>query len=180
MDVLNPPIEKVTSRDDDVGYSAILNACYHSNNPMLAMQETLAMLESVGFTQKQISGFITKAKANGVPYPLLLPTSEPERIYIDVDAKLKDLDATNVFQNVADNFLLYIYGKKFNGGVHGAFGKAQNIRKEAMEKLIIIKLPNSCSQFTNTKSYNERSSRFMSSVQHYKTAGKGSIRIEYY
>ena len=119
---LDPPIEIVSSIDDELGYSAILNACYHPSNPVVAVQETLTMLVTTGFTQNQISRYVSKAKALGVQYPVINDL-EIEQVLIEVDKKISKLDASNIFQNIADKFLLYIYGKKFNDGVHGAFGK---------------------------------------------------------
>ena len=86
-----------------------------------------------------------------------------------------------VIQNVADNFLLFIYGKKYNNGVNGAFGAAQNIKASSKNYKIVLRFPSGSEDLVNPPStpYRSREPKIMSSIEHYRREGNGVVIVEY-
>lgn len=198
---LDPPIEKLENADQNMAYDAFVNACYHSNDSARAMRQTLREFKRVGITKKQISQFISRAKAKGIPVPKLnsecrTSKKELEKVVIEADSKyarygkmandenpLRNKDEP-VLQNMADKFGAFIYDKKFNDGVVGAFGKGQDIQTSARGKLIILQVPRSYeTQFKRQIMRRERYTligRILNSMDHYRKRGGGDVDIEYY
>ncbi len=168
---LHPPIERLVSADDAAVFDAIVNACYHPADRELAFDETIEMLKSIGISKTQIDAALRKVHAQGMSAPI--PPTVLERIEIRSDKKREACGLIPAFQNVCDKFGLYIYGKMFNAGVNGAFGKGQNILPSARSKMIILHFPEGCKQ--HVQSY----SKLHNSIKHYQKQGRGNVIIEY-
>ena len=174
---LNPPVPKLTSTDNEETYDAFLNACLHPNDPVRAMNKVLKQFKKVGVTKKQLDMFIKRAEANDIPIPNMNHQKELEKIIIEADPKFAKIGNDAVLQNVADKFGLFIYNKKFNDGINGAFGEAQNIQPSAKGKFIILKIP---SYVTTRRFTSDTFNKILNSMKHYEQRGNGTVTIKYY
>ncbi len=150
--LFEPPL---SLRDSDL-YDAFCNACY-SPKPGEAMSALLNWFDGKGVTSKQIFRMRYQAEKNNVPVPVPVPegpegpdpndtesgdSPDSQRtIHLIADSKFKNIGDEAVLKDVANKFGLLIYGKKFNDGVHGAFGQAQNIQSSVKGKRIVLHLP---------------------------------------
>lgn len=147
-----------------------LNACVQGDAEITRVR---ALLETQ-LSAKQVTMIINKAKAMG----LYNEKPELEQVIIEALEKHK-IDDRVIFQSVADQFLLLIYGKKFNRGVNGAFGVAQQILPEARGKNIILRLPAGLDLKTPGYKSGGTWKQLESSINHYNASGRGSAKIEY-
>ena len=171
-EMLQPPIERLDSVNDETAFDAIVNACYHPNDKDMAFDETIEMLKFLGVTKTQIDAALRKLHAQGIITPI--PPAVLERVAIRADKRREACGFTPTFQNVCDKFGLFIYGKMFNAGVNGAFGKGQNILPSARSKIIVLQFPEQCRPMV--QSY----SKLHNSIKHYQAKGRGSVVIEFY
>lgn len=166
---LDVPIQRMATIKD--AYDVFLAACLHPN-PDIAMRDVLEQFEKFGISEKQTASFKRKALAMGIALPAVLemPSKKLEHIVIEPDPKFAKLDkqGTATGQDLANKFSMFIYGKMFNDGIHGAFGKKQSIRGEAKNKIIVLRSETPC-QFPP---------KLKNSIQHYKSQGHGQVRIE--
>lgn len=113
----------------DIYFNALL-----SGNPA-AMPACIATLKGMGLTDRQLEQIRALAEKKGLSPPK--ETKVLKEIYFKWDPKFDSLEDKNKFQNVADQYLTFIYGLKFNNGVHGAFGTAQKIKTNAYDHAIL-------------------------------------------
>lgn len=116
-------------------YDTLCNAWY-SNTFENELENVKTM-----YTEKQIDSTLRKLEEQGIVKRKKLIK---EKIEIRVDSKFKDCNSDNIIQNIADQFGLLIYDKKFNDSVNGCFGTAQNIVVNARNKHIILIFPECC------------------------------------
>mgnify|MGYP005844706623 CR=1 FL=1 len=120
-------------------HDELLNAYYGQTD----VQQLLNAFINDGVNEKRIKKIIVNANKKGGTNIQLNETPMPV-IKIEPNEKLSKLKQSShdlLLQDVFDNFLLEIYGKKFNNGVNGAFGKAQTITPEAKRKHFILSIP---------------------------------------
>lgn len=159
------------------GYDLYLVAAMSGNSATLQTCETT--LKGMGLTTRQIEQMKHMAVKCGVQIP---ETKEVQtKVDIHWEKKVDKLDDRNKFQSVADQFLLFIYGVKFNDGVNGAFGVAQNIRPEAKKHTIYLFFPESYKQLLEGDiRFAEKSiKRIQSSINHYQDKGCGTVVVRY-
>jgi hypothetical protein len=120
-------------------YDLLLTACL-SLNPD-TVHACLEILETTGITKRQIEQMKRMAAKSGIAVPDT--KRKVPQITFKHDDKLETLNMNNhaKFQNVADKFLMFIYGYKFNNGVNGAFGTAHTIKTESKRHKITLVLP---------------------------------------
>ena len=182
---------KYSDMTDQQLYDEILNTHYSQGD----IQQLLNNYRISGVTERQITWFISKAKkdnVNIITSPVII--IQKETIVIKPDDVFLCIEPTEnkdpCLQNIFDKFLLAIYGKKFNNGVNGAFGQAQQILPEAISKHFILKIPQRYDSIFNNLENQRKSDyyhslqstieRFYSSVRHYRNAGKGVVSINYF
>lgn len=132
----------MSQKDRDL-YDAFCTACY-GQNPQQSMGELLAQFHQDGVTKRQIERMRVKAQGSGIVVPTVSDAPKPtarEVINIRTDSKFKKVGSQAELADVANQFGLLIYGKKFNDGVHGAFGQAQNIQSDIRGKKIVLHIP---------------------------------------
>lgn len=142
----------------------LLNACY-GPDPATAVEELCKELLLTGLSETKLN----KLKQSVAEH---LPPEKKKLPVVTFVAEEKYKTSKSRVQNVADQFLLFIYGKKYNDGVHGAFGKAQQIRSEAKGYKIILKFAEDDEGIFGLK-------KLMSSVEHYNTSGDGLVVVEH-
>ena len=174
---------------DEQLYDEILNTYYSQGD----IQQLLNNYRISGVTERQITRLTSKAKKDNVGV-ITSPIIQKETIVIEPDDVFLSIKPSETkdpcLQNIFDKFLLAIYGKKFNDGINGAFGQAQQILSEAKSKHFILKIPQRYDSIFNDLEgrgggYDYRGlgltiARFYSSVRHYRDAGKGSVSINYF
>jgi hypothetical protein len=165
---------------DDV-YDMLLNACVQGD-----AQNALQTLEA-SLTSKQIKMLKNRALAAG----MVIPTEKVQLPTVVISAKKEhSIDDKAIFQSVADQFLLFIYGKKFNSGLNGAFGVAQQILPSARGHNIILlhrstpselKFPADCDPSSSSRvvGFEVYWKKLTSSINHYNKDGNGTAKIEY-
>lgn len=101
-----------------------------------AISQLETNLKNRGISNKQIEQIKGRCMALG-----LTITEKRERIVLQVGEKYSNMDTDIQLKDVLNQFGETIYGKKFNDGIFGAFGQAQNVLPENKGKLIILQLP---------------------------------------
>jgi len=172
---------------DEQLYDEILNTYYSQGD----IQQLLNNYRTSGVTERQITRLTGKAKKDNVNI-IISPIIQRETVVIEPDDVFLSIEPSETkdpcLQNIFDKFLLAIYGKKFNDGVNGAFGQAQQILPEARSKHFILQIPQRYNSIFNDlenqrrgySSLEQKIARFYSSVRHYRDAGKGSVSINYF
>jgi len=183
-----PPIPTVDKLDDKSAYDLFLTACYHPNDPLRAMRHVVRQFQKLGITQKQIYRYAHRAKGIGAPVPAKPKKKKAlKEIIIEADDKFKVIDKNHWAQNVADKFGMFIYGKKFNSGVNGAFGQAQTMLPGLLKCKIILRLPAQGEVVKKTGffgSYNTDPvyhimQKIKASAEHYKRQTGGEVAFEF-
>lgn len=93
------------------------------------------------FTSKQFNQIRNMCKASGIEVPDDAPVQDGPLIEIRADEKYAKIGDDAMLKDVLNQFGLTIYGKKFNDGIHGAFGVAQTIVPEVKNATIILHIP---------------------------------------
>lgn len=97
---------------------------------------------SRGLTTNQMQRLIGKCTGADLKFPTQPDdVQDRETIIIKPDPKHEKMCCKIRLVDVLNEFGEAIYGKKFNEGVHGAFGVAQQVKKEVQGKNIVLRIP---------------------------------------
>lgn len=160
----------------EAGYDLYLNAIIGGGS----MQTCIATLKGMGLTDKQLRQMKNTAIKQGmiVPEDDLFPKLTPK--IIKWSDKFAEVPDSNKFQDTADQFLLFIYGFKFNEGIHGAFEKAQNIKTEARGYTITLVFPQVFQTHMEIQfPRHDYIRKIKSSISHYEKNGRGKVNCIY-
>jgi len=108
-------------------------------------------LNNRGITNKQIDQIKGKCIAFGIPVPKA--KDDREKIVVQVGPKYEKMCVEIQLKDVLNQFGELIYGKKFNDGMFGAFGHAQNVNTDIRGKMIVLRLPRAFENFDTKINY---------------------------
>jgi hypothetical protein len=120
-----------------------MNLLLQNPAPTAAQVDQLrnTLMNQNGMTEKQIKQIEGKCRTTGLKIPEQPNDTNRETIIITPNKKYDDMCAEIRLKDVLNQFGEAIYGKKFNDGIHGAFGQAQNVNMDVRGKLIILRIP---------------------------------------
>lgn len=111
------------------------------NNPTAESVEVLRnSLKDTGITAKQLAQIESVCLASGLKMPKP-ETDAREVITISSTKKNASISDSVHLKDVLNQFGEIVYGKKFNDGMYGAFGHAQNVQVEPRGKCLVLQIP---------------------------------------